>query len=87
MPTHVLGVRVVRVMVVRTHAMGAVPGNDLPRMRRTQLLSPSHETPYSCALCGSTSRRRLEPHTSNSKTVMTRARPGKTASHHMPAER
>lgn len=42
---------------------------------------------YSCARCGSTSLRRLDPATSNSSTTATSAAPGKTASHHMPAER
>ncbi len=46
-----------------------------------------HTAPYSCALCGSTSLRRLPPARSNSMTTPTSAKPGNTASHHMPADR
>ena len=42
---------------------------------------------YSCELAGSSRRRRPDPQASNSMTTSTNARPGKNASHHMPAER
>ncbi len=45
------------------------------------------ETPYSWLLWGSISFRRLWPARSNSSTTATSAKPGNTASHHIPAER
>ena len=42
---------------------------------------------YSCDVWGSTSVRKLDPAMSNSSTTATSAKPGNTASHHMPAER
>ena len=92
MPSGMKAVGGMRVVMVRglprvADCLVVFCGVVLPREVQIVRELKSHLLTYSCELAGSSKRRTPDPHASNNITTSTNARPGKNASHHMPADR